>query len=952
MVTKIVWRKNNFSQLRRIFGNMNDLSEDVKKDHALEWGKANEKLGVWSFVTDEIGDKDNPTIIRLENSHNPIRVQSANNKGRGNKPKISQQIWQDGSDVIDIWYWFNFRLTKKLMDAYKLKKENLSDDEKKFYQFILDRYKLMDSIENKSQEEIRAWVHDTVVGIQKIKDIDMKWFFDKPFKENGIKVDSYIGNSLLMIVEDTDEDEVKYYAAACEFENAIPYIKNAIGTLNNTNTQGSIKLDYIHKDEKIESIYNSLIKHKNVILYGPPGTGKSYIMNKLKERFSQNQESITLNKLDYSNPFKIESTEINKETISKWCTFHPNYSYENFIIGMYPVINNNINSNNPVYKTIKGPFLELALKASPKIWYRDNLGCDRYIENNDNCNSLLLIDEINRANTAEVFGDTITIIEKNKRLNQSGDRCNAIPIVLNNEFDFKGIERINELYMPESMYIIGTMNSLDKSVVPLDAAFKRRFKVININPDEDILKKHLGLKDEDISDEKDNEKFIKVFGLKLFRNINKFIKVNFGEEQCFGHAYLWELGESSSDLENILESIIRYKITPHLKTLLIDNEDIVMELFGEDNKDLLYHEIEDEFNYIIRMKSIDNLTQDELLLAYSRIAKINYEAKQETETPKLTYDLYFKEKIESIYDRLIKNKSCILSGPPGTGKTHIANEIRKKMGEDTEYKFITFHPAMSYQSFVGGIKPKLNSDGHIQYKYEKGTILKMNDYKDKNKLLIIDEINRGDCADIMGEMITLFEKDKRDKVSISVPYKDEDGKEIIISLDDNLYTLGTMNTLDKSIMSLDSALKRRFDIIDINPDYKLLSLYFDVEEKDIDWNNRNKKDNLYILVKLLENINKKIIKYRSEDYQIGHAYIWELKDSENPLSDFYDIFDSMIKEVLEELLYGENECYEEIFGIESPILDKDGNMYKLKHFSELNQENKVKVIKGIYSNEL
>ena len=77
-----------------------------------------------------------------------------------------------------------------------------------------------------------------------------------------------------------------------------------------------------------------------------------------------------------------------------------------------------------------------------------------------------------------------------------------------------------------------------------------------------------------------------------------------------------------------------------------------------------------------------------------------------------------------------------------------------------------------------------------------------------------------------------------------------------------------------------------------------------------------------------------------------------MKDSENPLSDFYDIFDSMIKEVLEELLYGENECYEEIFGIESPILDKDGNMYKLKHFSELNQDNKVKVIKGIYSNEL
>jgi 5-methylcytosine-specific restriction endonuclease McrBC GTP-binding regulatory subunit McrB len=303
-----------------------------------------------------------------------------------------------------------------------------------------------------------------------------------------------------------------------------------------------------------------------------------------------------------------------------------------------------------------------------------------------------------------------------------------------------------------------------------------------------------------------------------------------------------------------------------------------------------------------------------------------------------------EKEIKSDY-QLTDPENIIFYGPPGTGKTYgfrkkAMNIIYGKNNiEDIyeEYKelvktdrinFTTFHPDYSYEAFIEGIKPRTTTEDNVIYEIESGAFLKTcenalvkglysDELKDEfNKLklsnknifdffleqnsdtqknmykkagnfvFIIDEINRGNLPRIFGELITLMEADKRlgaeEQITLKLPYSQK-----TFSIPKNVHILGSMNTADKSIASIDTALRRRFKFIEVMPNITLLE---DVEIEGIEVN------------ELLRRINENIEKYHDREHTIGHAYFMKL--IKNPSFDLLcDIMEFQVIPLLQEYFH-------------------------------------------------
>jgi hypothetical protein len=240
-----------------------------------------------------------------------------------------------------------------------------------------------------------------------------------------------------------------------------------------------------------------------------------------------------------------------------------------------------------------------------------------------------------------------------------------------------------------------------------------------------------------------------------------------------------------------------------------------------------------------------------------------------------------------------------------------------KLVKSRNFSFITFHQSFSYEDFIEGIKPILvdsdteNSES-IQYEIVQGVFyqacekavqlagyetlqdcLADNPLSRSRKLksaqeyyLIIDELNRGNVASIFGELITLIEDDKRlgtnSEIIITLPYSKNQ-----FSIPVNLRLVGTMNTADRSIEALDTALRRRFSFEEIMPNPDLLPV-------DINGLNIN-------LRALLSSINNRLEKLLNRDYTIGHAFFMKVEK----VNDLKKIFANKIIPLLQEFFYGD-----------------------------------------------
>lgn len=210
------------------------------------------------------------------------------------------------------------------------------------------------------------------------------------------------------------------------------------------------------------------------------------------------------------------------------------------------------------------------------------------------------------------------------------------------------------------------------------------------------------------------------------------------------------------------------------------------------------------------------------------------------------------------------------------------------------FEFLTFHQSYSYEDFIEGIKPEL-AESDVSYKIEEGVFQKMcnrarNDSSNKYAIFI-DEINRGNISSIFGELITLIEDDKREgksnEIKATLPYSKKH-----FSVPNNLYIIGTMNTADRSVEALDTALRRRFSFIEMNPEpAKLSTEEFKCTGVDLE--------------ALLTAINARIEKLLDKDYCIGHSYFMNIKKRQSPLEEIKIIFQNKILPLLQEYFYGD-----------------------------------------------
>lgn len=304
-----------------------------------------------------------------------------------------------------------------------------------------------------------------------------------------------------------DEDAEQRFLGEIDGDNEQSFLEKLVPYLHRESErqytlQDAVKETYL--DSSVLKEWLDLLgDRKQIVLYGPPGTGKTFVAQRLGKILSQSDRRTEL------------------------VQFHPSYTYEEFIEGLRPEVVQSESGASLLQVNVKpGLFARLCAEARKK-------------ENREK-NYVLIIDEFNRANTAKVFGELLYALEY---------RNEAIPLPYSKE----------KLIVPDNLYIIGTMNTTDRSLAQIDIALRRRFQFIPFTSKEtkQVLRRFVNLYAPEMNDLP-----------KLIEEVNRSLG---SKEHALGHSYFMKPGINLQSLRLIW----KYQIIPYLEEYFVMEPDRV-----------------------------------------------------------------------------------------------------------------------------------------------------------------------------------------------------------------------------------------------------------------------------------------------------------------------------------------------------------------------------------------
>ena len=334
-------------------------------------------------------------------------------------------------------------------------------------------------------------------------------------------------------------------------------------------------------------------RQPNVLLYGPTGTGKTHAMSILWQLLesSSGPPKVMLETEDSTNPFRriVPPLPLPRPIARDWVTFHQNYGYEDFIVGLRP--RSAETGGGFTLHPRAGRLLDLAIRVASSEY--------------ESRSAVLLIDEINRGNTSRVFGEFITFMESAYRDADEQGRENPsrlpVPLAMLNaengqseevELTSGGSVRLKiPWFFPRHVYTLASMNSVDRTVAPLDSALARRFERLDMRPDFDTLQRLLkvNLTDAKAKVEQAGEQIAELTAREcavlILAQLNFQLATTLGPDFEIGHTYMLPVGQAESDDQGFRSLAIVWDqaIMPQLQERFLTRQEELLRILRVDD---------------------------------------------------------------------------------------------------------------------------------------------------------------------------------------------------------------------------------------------------------------------------------------------------------------------------------------------------------------------------------